>query len=423
MKRLKSEKVGICYSQSFKKQNSMKILSILSKLMKPLPWGGVWGGCLLSKLMKPLPWGGVWGGCRVILAVFLLTLASCSGGDDDAPRLVLGEKHTVSLFLSVPAVPGDGSRIGDPGEAVGEGEDWDKMAIMIVYADGQTVPDPVDVRYLSIEDFTSLPDAGNGYKRYSLDVYEGDIYIYGVTYTEKCGQHVYTGYSRSLEAAINACATKDDVEALTISNEYAEGEDNYVGKFLSVASGFYTEDGTKPAAFDVKAVTEWNPDDMPRLILLRLAAKIDIQWDAADAYDRSYTNVKVNSLTYYYNKDASGSDGIIENTRGLLFPISGNKVEKADSKKTFYNTTEISKRNGRVYHYAFPNGMSPELFFNVTGVNDGETKQIDCRYEFSEKLHRATWYKLNVTIRGVTKNIEEKIEFQGPDDYGYPEYE
>ena len=419
MKRLKSEKVEICYSQSFKKQNSMKILSILSKLMKPLPWGGVWGGCLLSKLMKPLPWGGVWGG------FFLLALASCSGGDDDAPRLVLGEKHTVSLFLSVPAVPGDGSRIGDPGEAVGEGEDWDKMAIMIVYADGQTVPDPVDVRYLSIEDFTSLPDAGNGYKRYSLDVYEGDVYIYGVTYSGNV--NMANGYkedfSTNIENVINACDTKADVEALIISNEYATKTDDEldVAKFLSVATGYYhtgelNDDGVPmPAAFHVTPSVEWS-DSYPKVNLLRLAAKIDIQWDAADAYP-SYTGVKVTYFTFYYNKDASDPD---KDNEGNLFPgLSEHK--NSHGYKKFYNISAVSQRNGRVYHYAFPDGQSrPEVTFTITA--DGQEKK-DYKFTFTEPLQKATWYKINTAIKGLTGTTDFDITFEGPDNYGYPEYE
>ena len=386
----------------------MKILSILSKLMKPHPWGGVWGWCsLLSK-------GGVWGG--YLLCCLLLTLFSCSGGDDggNAP---MPDMHTVQLYLSVPAMPADDrTRAGDPGTPTGEGEDWDKMAVIIVYADG-TLPsgvNPVVVEFLTKEDFEALPLASDGnpnHRLYTLDVFEGKIYIYGVTYSKE--------YGGQLEAAINACKTKTDVEQLTISNKYAtDGNKLDVAKFLSVATGFYHKEDNKdePAPFEVKAVTEWTDANRPYVRLLRLAAKIDIQWDAADAYDNSYTDVKLDKFTYYYNGNTTEGEPM-----GCLFP-SRHSVESGGS-ATFYNTSAVSKRNGRVYHYAFPNGKEPRLHFTVSGIKQGEPERTDISfdYNFVKPLAKATWYKLNVTIKGVSKDVEWSEDFQGPDGYDYTE--
>ena len=367
--------------------------------------------------MKPLPWGGGWGG--YLLCSLLLTLFSCSGGDDGVGNAPMPDMHTVQLYLSVPAMPADDrTRAGDPGTPTGEGEDWDKMAVIIVYDEATQLPSGVkrvDVRFLTINDFKELDDAqvGNPYKKlYPIEAYEGKIYIYGVTYTEACGQ--------SLEAAINACKTKEQVEQLTIYNKYAtEGNKLDVAKFLSVATGFYHKEDNKdePAPFEVKAVTEWTDANRPYVRLLRLAAKIDIQWDAADAYDNSYTDVKLDNFTYYYNNKNTTEEEPI----GCLFP-SRHSVDTGGS-ATFYNTSAVSKRNGRVYHYAFPNGKEPRLHFTVSGIKQGEPERIDISfdYNFVKPLAKATWYKLNVTIKGVSKDVEWSEDFQGPDGYDYTE--
>lgn len=140
------------------------------------------------------------------------------------------------------------------------------------------------------------------------------------------------------------------------------------------------------------------------MTLTRLAAKIDIQWDAADAYDKGYTDVKVTEFTYKGTK------------YGRLFPniaSSNYSAEKQDW--TFYNTLEISQRNGRVYHYTFPDGTYidgttttdgvtvPSVTFNISATQNGTTT-TDKPYtmNFQKALQKATWYKVNATIRGIT---------------------
>lgn len=139
------------------------------------------------------------------------------------------------------------------------------------------------------------------------------------------------------------------------------------------------------------------------MTLTRLAAKIDIQWDAADAYDKEYTDVKVTGFTYYNDKynttvtdDNAGS--------GRLFPALNSSSNKIAGKKTFYNTSEISQRNGRVYHYTFPDGVSvPSVKFNITAKKEN-TNISDDGYtlNFTSPLNQAAWYKVNATIKGIT---------------------
>lgn len=129
------------------------------------------------------------------------------------------------------------------------------------------------------------------------------------------------------------------------------------------------------------------------MTLTRLASKIDIQWDAADAYDQGYTDVKVTDFTY------KGKE------YGRLFPeITGVTPDNQDKSWTFYNTSEISQRNGRVYHYTFTDGATtPSVTFNISARKDGnDITGSGYTMNFSYVLQQAAWYKVNATIKGVS---------------------
>ena len=92
---------------------------------------------------------------------------------------------------------------------------------------------------------------------------------------------------------------------------------------------------------------------------------------------------------------------------------------------TFLNTTEISKRNGRVYHYTFPDGYTfpdeytspdgytfpkgtypPHITFQLETEKEGtaEKKTYNVTFNMSnlkDGFIPARWYKINVTIKGT----------------------
>ena len=315
-----------------------------------------------------------------------MLFVACSHDDDGG--VPSGENlETVKLYISVPGV--QSTRMGDPGTAVPEGEDWDELAIMVEYT---SPPTKRLLKTISKTDFEALPslDAEGRIKIISLDVEEGEVYIYGVTYTSSASQ--------SPKSVIGDWVNNvKDISELTISNAYAAGD---MAKFVSVATGFYDLDaagnhtGTRQT-YSIKSITD--PDfsnTIPTIILTRLAAKIDIQWDAADAYDKGYTDVKVKDFKYKGTVD------------GRLFPniaSSNYSAEKQDW--TFYNPSEISQRNGRVYHYTFPDGTTtPSVTFNISAKKTGETESTTKSYTmtFPSALQKATWYKVNATIKGIT---------------------
>lgn len=318
-----------------------------------------------------------------LLCAVVLCLTACGSSDDDGAPVA--DVETVQLIISVPATSA-GTRMGDPGTAVDEGADWDRLAVILAYSDNSKVRTTT----ITQEQFNALP-AYNGNKNFKLlaiDAEPGMVYIYGVTYSNAA--------KNNPSSDISNCKTNTNVQALTISNAYSDSEDNGTidyAQFVSVATGYYKESGNGPAEFVIKEGGTGEVGNIPTMTLTRLAAKIDIQWDAADAYGQGgYTDVKVRDFEYH------GSE------QGQLFPDLSPATVTTPNTWTFYNTSEISQRNGRVYHYTFPDGTTtPSVTFNISATQNGTTTP-DKSYtmNFPSALQKATWYKVNATIKGIT---------------------
>lgn len=329
-----------------------------------------------------------------VIAGATLTLASCA--DDDGPAA--GPRQTVRLLVSVPAQTAAASqhRMGDPGEAVPEAADWDRLTVIMAYTDGSQVMKTT----ISKDYFDNLPDynRNSNIKLLAIDAQPGTVYIYGVTYSKDA--------ANGPAEAINNCTDNADVQALTISNDYASanGVVDYA-KFVSVATGYYkgtNGTNTQPAEFIIQEGGTGAAGTIPTMTLTRLATKIDVQWDVADAYDQGYTDMKLTDFS------------LTGTTSGYLFPaISGHKaLTLSDPPVTFTNTTPISQRNGRQYHYTFTDGKTvPTITFNISGKQSGETVNTTKTYhmQFQSPLQPATWYKVNATVKGITTNTTISI--------------
>lgn len=325
----------------------------------------------------------------LLLFTCLFLLAACQK-EEDVPAPYT---ETVQLIISVPAATAN-TRIGDPGEPVDEGADWDRLAVILAYTDNSKVKTTT----ITQAEFNALPayNGNSNFKLLAIDAEPGTVNIYGVTYSD--------GVNGNPADDISKCTTNAEVQALTISNDYASTSQNTASKFVSVATGYYqtTESGNQPAEFTIQeGGTGQVGGTIPTMTLTRLAAKIDIQWDAADAYDKGYTDVKVTG--FKYNGTA----------QGRLFPdLSTSNYSPTTATKEFYNTSEISQRNGRVYHYTFPDGeikqatqtepSTPNVTFNITATDDNNTTTTkQYTLNFQEALKQATWYKVNATIKGI----------------------
>lgn len=375
---------------------------------------------------------------KYIFAILsLIMLAGCSGSEQGEER----PKDTlvpISLTLSVPNDKSS-TRVGDPGGDTNDKVDWDQLTIIIAYTEKTTGKDIYDgsantmVYYDTfsktefestkpVSHYTSTlsPADTNGYHDYTIYLPPGTCYVYGVTYSDGEGLDLEEELSKIPKDKKDHNA---DIYNLQISNDYACDKTSNtmdIAKFISVATGYATEVGVAtnnrliPVEFNSNTTSStkryW------RMVLGRLAAKIDIQWDAKGAYEKDndgnlkYTNVKVTQFTYH-GEPAKQESTISGSGNGRLFPTLYDKEVTSKTSvsghTTFVSTSEISKRNGRVYHYTFPDGTNPpRLTFQLDTKKEGtaENKTYNVTFDMSnlkDGFIPARWYKINVRISGT----------------------
>ena len=384
---------------------------------------------------------------KYIFAILsLIMLAGCSEKDEVRPMDTLAP---ISLTLSVPADKTN-TRVGDPGADTNDKVDWDRLTIIVAYkekAQGDEIIDGAPQKMVYYDTYTkeefdpgtlvthptstlSGPDA-NGFRTYTMYLPLGTCCVYGVTYSSRQGL--------DLEKMLDDI-TKDgkdhnsDIYNLPISNDYAHKNGAIdIAKFISVATGYALKLDPKTQILtndrDIKVEKNINANintkQYWRMVLGRLAAKIDIQWDAKGAYEKDkdgnlkYTNVKVSQFTYH-GEPANQESTISGSGNGRLFPtlytLYHQEVSSRNSVSghtTFVNTSEISKRNGRVYHYTFPDGaIPPRLTFLLDTEKDGTKKPYNVTFDMSnlkDGFIPARWYKINVKISGTQLKGEQNI--------------
>ena len=380
---------------------------------------------------------------KYIFAILsLIMLAGCSEKDEVRPMDTLAP---ISLTLSVPADKTN-TRVGDPGADTNDTVDWDRLTIIVAYkekAQGDEIIDGAPQKMVYYDTYTkeefdrgtlvthatstlSGPDA-NGFRTYTMYLPLGTCCVYGVTYS--------SGQGLNLEEMLDGIAKdgqdhNSDIYDLQISNDYAKpsGGTTDIAKFISVATGYALKLDPKTQILtndrDIKVEKNINADintkQYWRMVLGRLAAKIDIQWDAKGAYEKDKdgnlkdTNVKVSQFTYHGEpKGTTKADAGC----GRLFPtLYHQEVSSRISVSgytTFVNTSEISKRNGRVYHYTFPDGTNPpRLTFQLDTEKEGTSKTYNVTFDMSnlkDGFIPARWYKINVKISGTQLKGEQNI--------------
>lgn len=383
---------------------------------------------------------------KYIFAILsLIMLAGCSEKDEVRPMDTLAP---ISLTLSVPADKTN-TRVGDPGADTNDQVDWDRLTIIVAYKEktqGDEIIDGAPLKMVYYDTYTkeefdrknlvthatstlSGPDA-NGFRTYTMYLPLGTCCVYGVTYSKD--------QRLDLEGELNKIKEdgadhNSDIYNLQISNDYAKpsGGTTDIAKFISVATGYALKlDKNQLLTTDREVIVEKNINadintkQYWRMVLGRLAAKIDIQWDAKGAYEKDkdgnlkYTNVKVSQFTYH-GEPANQESTISGSGNGRLFPTLYTLYHQEVSSRTsvsghttFVNTSEISKRNGRVYHYTFPDGaIPPRLTFKLDTEKEGTTGKYNVTFDMSnlkDGFIPARWYKINVKISG-TQLTKENI--------------
>lgn len=358
-----------------------------------------------------------------VVGILSLTTAACSSDKEEGEKPSLKSK-TMEVAFSI-SVPGsenasDATRIPDPETDTGEHDDWNRLTVIIaytqldmkrtVYYDTFTKEEFYSSNVVQHKETNSrlLPDSDNdGYHEFMMSLPIGKCRIYGVTYTDGKG---FDPVGELNKISDDGKDHNDDILNLQISNDYAE---NDVSKFVSVATGYAinTKDNSEDLQVSLNNIEEMR--QYWRMQLNRLAAKVDIQWDAQSAYEKStetgnvqYTDVKINSFSFC----GGATDQNVGAGSGYLFPTLAKKknLPAISGKKEFINTSEISRRNGRVYHYTFPDGHAPKITFKLV-TSTGVIKDKESNYTFDLKnvteglLLPATWYKINVKVTGKEK--------------------
>ena len=386
---------------------------------------------------------------KYIFAILsLIMLAGCSGSEQGEER----PKDTlvpISLTLSVPNDKSS-TRVGDPGEDTNDKVDWDQLTIIIAYTEKTKGKDIYDgsantmVYYdtfrkdefdrktpVSHSTSTLSPADTNGYHDYTIYLPPGTCCVYGVTYSKGKGLNLEEELSKIPKDGKKG--HNADIYNLQISNDYAFDKTSNtmdIAKFISVATGYAREvnvaDNTLTDTLLIPVEFNSNTTSSTkrywRMVLGRLASKLDIQWDAKGAYEnQKFTNVKVEGFTYHGEAEDTGTSGAGTSGTGStttgtgygrLFPTlyadsSITQKTSVGGQKAFINTSEISKRNGRVYHYTFPDGVTkPRITFDLkTTKKDGEAEtKTEVTFDLKNKIksfNPAQWYKINVTISGT----------------------
>lgn len=361
-----------------------------------------------------------------VVGILSLTTAACSSDKEEGEKPSLKNK-TMEVAFSI-SVPGsenasDATRIPDPGTDTGEHDDWDRLTVIIaytqldmkrtVYYDTFTKDEFYSNNVVQHQHTNSrlLPDSDNdGYHEFMMSLPIGKCRIYGVTYTDGKG---FDPVGELNKIKDDGKDHNGDIIKLQISNDYAKDDGAKVAKFISVATGYAinTKDNSEDLQVSLNNIEEMR--QYWRMQLNRLAAKVDIQWDAQSAYEKNtetgnvqYTDVKINSFSFC----GGATDQNVGAGSGYLFPTLAKEknLPAISGKKDFINTSEISRRNGRVYHYTFPDGHAPKITFKLV-TSTGVIKDKESNYTFDLKnvteglLLPATWYKINVKVTGKEK--------------------
>ena len=250
-----------------------------------------------------------------------------------------------------------GTRAGDPGADHGEwNADWKTLGVYVVYTNG---------RVLS---FSIPKDNFSSPKVFS--VFEGTAQVYAAAFP--AGQ---------TPPVCNTVTEVLNMQTLNIAN--IAGKDNKQNYIQNIFSGISDEIDIIKGEQNIITVT-----------CTRLAAKIDVQWDAQGAYaDGKYTDAKMSDITL---------EGLAQ---GYVFPseVSNPTYTISSNVATFTAGDPISERNGRTYFYTFP-GVTNAINFTVNytvgngGVLTG-TQTYKATFQDTNKAN--TWYKVNIDVKGT----------------------
>ena len=295
-----------------------------------------------------------------IMAVGLLFGVSSCVFEEHVPEPAVADAE-MRLSVSI----NSGTRAGDPGTDHGEwNADWETLGVYVVYTNG---------RVLSF----SIPQSEfkASYSKV-FSVFEGTAQVYAVAFP--------AGHTPPV------CTTVAEVQNMrTLDIASISGGDDAKQKYIqNIFSGI------SDSADIVK-----DRNNRIDVTCTRLAAKIDVQWDAQGAYENGkFTKASMSKITL---------KGLAQ---GYMFPseVSNPTYTTTQIVAAFTAGDAISERNGRTYFYTFP-GVNNAINFTVS-YNDGSGSEPVKQYytaTFNEPSKPNTWYKVNIKVNGTTASATE----------------
>lgn len=272
----------------------------------------------------------------------------------------------VNLLVETP-----GTRIGDPGTGHDENAIlWENIDLFFVYSK----EDRVIKKSLLRKDYEASKA-----KKFLFTLPVGNVDVYAVAYGKQ---------QKPLQTA-----TPEQVRTLRTND------------LMDMKEPKFTEEDRKKyllglfsAVINQPLVLQSGKAEMLTLTLKRLIAKVDIQWDAQEAYEGfTYTDVALSDMHI---------NGI---TQGYFFPQQQtdlNNPELTENIAAYTMNTPASKRNGRAYFYVFA-GVKNQIRFNVVyqqvaeAGSEPKTKTVNYTAAFQQPLKQASWHKVNLNVKGT----------------------
>lgn len=287
--------------------------------------------------------------------------------NDDVPEATAEPQKDCEVSVSIRLNAKSLRAMGDPGQGVDEFDSqyWTRIDIFLVYNWGQVLQYTLDKNYQPGDTRT-------------FNAFAGTVKaVYAVAYNNELLAHAYAPYS---EQQIQDLRTSE-IEGLE-----AEQEKQYL---LSLFSGTATlTDKGNP----IEVVKEESTEI--KVGLNRLVAKVDVQWDAQDAYQSGrYVEAKMGGITF------NGE------SQGYFFP-EGKTTAESDALShvaAYKMDNPISERNGRTYFYTF-SGAKNTFVFTVKHKENTSATETFTNYTatFANALERSSWHKVDLTVSGST---------------------
>lgn len=287
-------------------------------------------------------------------------MAACDSGESAAESALPPKDCEVTVSVRLDAVAMRG--MGDPGGSTGEDQpSWTRIDVFLVYDWGQVLQYSLGKDYVPGKEHTFMAYAGTVKA------------VYAVAYQATGGENVSVAREQDIL----------DLQTADLSAVEAASQKDYL---LSLFSG----------QTDVPVEIEKDQITVIRVTLHRLVAKVDVQWDAQDAYELGgYVKTRMGGITLH----GTG--------RGWFFPqfhADESADEPADLTYSAYEPADdpVSERNGRTYFYTFA-GHRNRFTFSVFHQKESEAeKETQYKATFNAPLEQASWHKVNLTLKGTS---------------------